>query len=199
MFGRNGESPIPILAPQSPIDCFDIAIEAARLAIRAMSPVMILSEGYLANSSEPWKIPDVDSIPPLTVDHPGPRSETNGQEPFLPYQRDPETLARPWAIPGTPALEHRIGGLEKDYSTGHISYDADNHQRMTDVRAQRIAGIARDIPAQQVEQGPAQGKLAVVGWGSTYGPIYQAVEGMRRDGFDVSQIHLRYLNPFPEN
>ena len=193
VYGRNGDAPVPVLAAATPTDGFEVAVEAVRIATKYMTPVMLLTDGYLASAAEPWRVPDVDDVPKFPVTF---RTDPEGFQPFI---RDSEILARPWAIPGTPALEHRIGGLEKDYSTGHISYDADNHQRMTDVRAQRIAGIARDIPAQQVEQGPAQGKLAVVGWGSTYGPIYQAVERMRRDGFDVSQIHLRYLNPFPEN
>jgi 2-oxoglutarate ferredoxin oxidoreductase subunit alpha len=193
VYGRNGDAPIPVLAAATPTDGFEVAVEAVRIATKYMTPVILLTDGYLTNAAEPWRVPDVDDVPEFPVTF---RSDPEG---FQPFARDSKILVRPWAIPGTPGLEHRIGGLEKDYSTGHISYDAENHQRMTDARAQRIAGIARDIPPQDVEQGPEQGTLAVVGWGSTHGPIYQAVDQMRREGFDVSQIHLRYLNPFPEN
>ncbi len=193
VYGRNGDAPIPVIAAATPTDGFDVAVEAVRIATKYMTPVILLTDGYLTNAAEPWRVPDIDAVPEFPVNF---RTESEG---FQPFARNSETLARAWAIPGTPGLEHRIGGLEKDYSTGHISYDADNHQRMTDARAQRIAGIAEDIPLQRVEQGPERGKLLVVGWGSTYGPIYQAVAETRAAGYDVSQIHLRYLNPFPRN
>jgi 2-oxoglutarate ferredoxin oxidoreductase subunit alpha len=198
MFGRNGESPIPILAPQSPIDCFDIAIEAARLAIRAMSPVMILSEGYLANSSEPWKIPDVESIPPIVVEHPAPRPETNGQEPFLPYQRDPETFARPWAIPGTAGLEYRTGGLSKAPLTGNVSYESKHHEQMINDRAEKVARLADVIPELEVF-GPENAELLMVSWGGSYGAVRSAVMRARGEDKSVAHAHLRYLNPFPRN
>lgn len=193
VYGRNGDTPLPVLAAATPADCFEVAVEAVRLATKYMTPVIVLSDGYLANAAEPWLIPDVDKIPRFPVRF---RTEADG---FYPYQRDPETLARPWAVPGTPGLEHRIGGIEKDYETGHISYDPENHHRMTKTRAAKIAGIANDIPVQRVTFGPVRGRMAVVGWGSTYGPIRQAVEEARRQGYDVSHIHLRYLNPFPRN
>ncbi len=193
VYGRNGDAPLPVLAAATPTDGFDIAVEAVRIATKYMTPVILLTDGYLANAAEPWRVPDVDDVPGFAVTF---RTDPKG---FHPFVRNSETLARPWAIPGTPGLAHRIGGLERNYSTGHISYDSDNHQRMTDVRAERIAGIAKDIPLQAMEQGPDHGKMLVVGWGSTYGPIYQAVEQTRREGCDVSQIHIRYLNPFPKN
>ncbi|NNG15751.1 MAG: 2-oxoacid:acceptor oxidoreductase subunit alpha [Gemmatimonadales bacterium] len=193
VYGRNGDAPVPVLAAATPTDGFEVAVEAVRIATKYMTPVMLLTDGYLTSAAEPWRVPDVDDVAKFPVTF---RTNPEG---FQPFARDTEILARPWAIPGTPGLEHRIGGLEKDYATGHISYDAENHQQMTYARAQRIAGIARDIPPQRVEQGPEHGKLAVVGWGSTYGPIFQAVDQMRGEGFEVSQIHLRYLNPFPEN
>jgi 2-oxoglutarate ferredoxin oxidoreductase subunit alpha len=198
MFGRNGESPIPILAPQSPTDCFDIAIEAARLAIRAMSPVMILSEGYLANSSEPWKIPDDKSIPPIIVEHPAPRPENNDQEPFLPYKRDPETFARPWAIPGTAGLEYRAGGLSKAPLTGNVSYESKHHEQMVNDRAEKVARLADVIPEQEVF-GPEDAELLMVSWGGSYGAVRSAVISACREDKSVAHAHLRYLNPFPRN
>jgi len=198
MFGRNGESPIPILAPQSPTDCFDIAIEAARLAIRAMSPVMILSEGYLANSSEPWKIPDDKSIPPIIVEHPAPRPENNDQEPFLPYKRDPETFARPWAIPGTAGLEYRTGGLSKAPLTGNVSYESKHHEQMINDRAEKVARLADVIPEQGVF-GPEDAELLMVSWGGSYGAVRSAVMRACREDKSVAHAHLRYLNPFPRN
>ena len=193
VYGRNGDAPIPVIAAATPADSFDVAIEAVRLATKYMTPVMLLTEGFLANAAEPWRLPDVDTLPKFPVRF---RTET---ENFQPFARDPETLARAWAVPGTPGLEHRIGGLEKDSVTGNVSYDAENHQHMTDVRAAKIAGIANDIPEQEVALGETHGKMAVVGWGSTFGPIHQAVRRAREDGLDVSQIHLRYIFPLPRN
>ncbi|NOZ49981.1 MAG: 2-oxoacid:acceptor oxidoreductase subunit alpha [Chloroflexi bacterium] len=196
MFGRNGESPIPILAPATPADGFEIAIEAYRLAVRAMSPVMILSDGYLGNSAEPWRIPDPDSIPPIIIEHPTAANSDDGS--FLPYKRDPITLGRPWALPGTPGLEHRMGGLEKSPEKGNVSYAPEDHQRMTDDRAAKVARLADVIPEQTVF-GPKQGELLVIGWGSTYGAIHAAVARAQTKGQSVAQAHLRYINPFPRN
>ncbi len=196
MFGRNGESPIPIIAPATPADAFDVAIEAYRLAVRATTPVMILSDGYLGNSAEPWRIPDPDSIPPIFIEHPsGPNSDDGS---FLPYKRDPLTLSRPWALPGTPGLEHRLGGLEKSPERGNVSYAPEDHQRMTDDRAAKVARLADVIPEQAV-YGPEEGELLVVGWGSTYGAIHAAVAQALAKGQPVAQIHIRYINPFPRN
>ncbi len=193
VYGRNGDSPMAVLAARSPSDCFETAIEAARLATKYMTPVMLLTDGYVANASEPWLIPDFNDYEPFPV------SFYTDAEDFHPFQRDPETLARVWATPGTPGLAHRIGGLERDYDSGNVSYDADNHQRMTDVRADKIAGIADDIPQQTVELGNDSGRIVVVGWGSTYGPIERAVTNMRADGLDVSHVHLRHIWPLPRN
>ena len=193
VFGRNADSPLVVLAARSPADCFDCAIEAVRLAIKYMTPVILLSDGYLANASEPWAIPDVDALTPFPATF---RKDPAGFHPFL---RDEQTLARPWAVPGTPGLEHRVGGLEKDADSGNISYDPENHQRMTDLRAAKIAGVADDVPAQEVTQGEDKGGLAVVGWGSTYGPITRAVARVRADGLPVSQVHLRHIWPLPRN
>jgi len=170
-----------------------MAIEAVRIATKYMTPVILLTDGFLANSAEPWKIPDITTIKPFPVQH---RRDPEGYHPFL---RDPATLARAWAIPGTPGLEHRIGGIEKHHDSGNISYDADNHHKMTKVRAAKIAGIADDIPLQKIEQGEDTGDLLVVGWGSTYGAISQAVLGARRAGLAVSHLHIRYMNPMPRN
>jgi len=191
--GRNGDSPLPVIAAATAGDCFDVAIEAVRLATKYMTPVIVLSDAYLASAAEPWLIPDIQTIPRFPV------SFRTNPEGFHPFVRNPETLARAWAVPGTEGLEHRIGGLERAYESGHISYDPENHQKMTQVRAAKVAGIANDIPAQTVSLGGVRGRLAVVGWGSTYGAIHQAVAQARADGLDVSQIHLRYLNPFPRN
>jgi 2-oxoglutarate ferredoxin oxidoreductase subunit alpha len=196
MFGRNGESPIPILAPCSPADCFDIAVEAVRLAVRATTPVFILSDGFLANSSEPWLIPDADDVEPIEVYHP--QGHTNGGEPFLPYKRDPETLARPWAIPGTPGLEHRLGGLSKAPVTGNVSYDPHHHEQMVTDRAEKVARLADVIPEQDVH-GPAEGDLLIVSWGGTYGAVRMGVRQAQAKGYPVAHAHLRYLNPFPRN
>lgn len=194
MFGRNGESPIPILAPRSPADCFQIAIEAWRIATECMVPVMILSDGYIANGSEPWRIPSISSLEPITVKHP---EGTDPEEPFLPYARD-EYLARPWAIPGTPGLMHRVGGLEKEDGSGNVSYDPANHQHMTNTRAAKVAKIAERIPAQDVF-GETRGDLLVVSWGGTYGACHTAVRRCQANGRKVSHAHLRYLNPMPSN
>jgi len=191
--GRNADAPLAVLAPATTADCFDIAMEAVRLATKYMTPVIVLSDGYLAHAAEPWRIPQEADLPRFPVRY---RSDPEGFHPFL---RDAETLARPWVKPGTPELEHRIGGLEKDYDSGHISYDPDNHARMTKTRADKIAGIARDIPRQDVALGSDHGALAVLGWGSTFGAIHQAVKITRDEGRDVAHIHLRYLNPFPAN
>ena len=193
IFGRNADSPLAVLSARSPADCFEVAIEAVRIAAKYMTPVILLSDGYIVNASEPWAIPAVDGRPSIAVER---RSDPEGFHPFL---RDPETLARPWAVPGTPGLAHRVGGLEKDYDSGNISYDPVNHQRMTDVRAAKIAGIAADIPEQGVELGAPGARLAVVGWGSTYGPIDRAVGNLLEDGLDVAHIHLRHLWPLPRN
>ncbi len=195
MYGRNGESPIAIIAPQSPSDCFDIAIEACRLAVRAMTPVIILSDGFLANSSEPWMIPDAAAIPPIEISHPdGP----NGDDSFLPYLRDPETLARPWALPGTRGLEHRIGGLSKAPVTGNVSYNPLHHEQMVRDRAEKIARLAEIIPEQDIF-GPESGELLLLSWGGTYGAVRSAVVAAQRRGRSVAHAHLRYLNPFPRN
>ncbi len=193
VYGRNADAPVPVLAAATPSDCFETAIEAVRLATKYMTPVYLLSDGFLANAAEPWLIPDIDQIPSFPV-----RFRTDPQG-FHPFVRHAETLARPWAPPGVPGLEHRIGGLEKGYDSGHISYDPANHQRMTDVRAAKIAGIAQDIPEQRVALGNDRGALAVVGWGSTYGPINRAVERALEEGYDVAHVHIRYLSPFPPN
>ena len=193
VFGRNADSPLAVIAACSPADCFEVGIEAIRIATRHMTPVIVLSDGYIANASEPWLIPDVDGF---AFEPPKFHTEPDNFHPFL---RDPDTLARVWAIPGTPGLEHRIGGIEKDYDTGNISYDPANHQRMTDVRAEKVARIADDVPLQTPEIGEASGRMAVVGWGSTFGPIGRAVLNLRDQGYDVSHIHLRYLWPLPRN
>ena len=193
MYGRNGDCPLAVIAACTPGDCFDMAIEAVRIATKYMTPVLLLTDGFLANSAEPWKIPDITTIKPFPVQF---RREPEGFHPFL---RDPATLARAWAVPGTPGLEHRIGGIEKHYDSGNISYDPENHHKMTKVRAAKIAGIADDIPAQKIEQGEDTGDLLVVGWGSTFGAISQAVLGARRSGLKVSHLHIRYMNPMPRN
>ncbi len=192
MFGRNGDSPIPVLAASSPKDCFDMALEAVRIATRYMTPVVLLSDGYIANGSEPWKLPEVETLPDLRFEF---RTNPEG---FQAYERNPETLARPWAIPGTPGLEHRIGGLEKEEVTGNVSYDPVNHERMVLLRAEKVARIANDIPDLEVH-GDQEGELLVLGWGSTAGAIHGAVNEARRLGLPISRAHLRHLNPFPRN
>lgn len=193
VFGRNGDTPLPVLAATTPGDCFYTAIEAVRIATRYMTPVILLIDGYLVNAAEPWAIPDVEEIAAFPVTF---RTDPEGFHPFL---RDEATLARTWAVPGTSGLEHRIGGIERDYNSGHISYDPSNHQRMTEVRAAKVRAIADGIPEQQVEVGHSRGKLAVVGWGSTYGPINQAVRRVHAEGFEVAHIHLRHIYPLPHN
>jgi 2-oxoglutarate/2-oxoacid ferredoxin oxidoreductase subunit alpha len=196
MFGRNGEAPVPIIAPQSPGDCFYAALEAVRIATTYRTPVFLLSDGYLANGSEPWQIPDLAEVPDLTVQF---ATEPNGPDGvFLPYLRDPETLARPWAVPGTPGLAHRIGGIEKADGTGEISYDPDNHDFMVRTRQAKIEGIAASIQRLEVDD-PSGAEVLVLGWGSTYGPIGAAVRELRNAGHQVAQAHLRHLNPFPPN
>ena len=194
LFGRHSQSPIPVLAPSTPGDCFHTVLEAFRMAVKYMTPVIIISDGYIANSSEPWLIPDVDSLE---------RTEISFADPidvgeFHPYSRDPQTLARPWAIPGTPGLEHRIGGLTKQDGTGNVSYEADNHSKMIELRKQKVEGIADSIPPIEID-GPNSGELLVVGWGGTKGSITAAIEEVRTDGMTISQIHLRHLNPFPSD
>jgi 2-oxoglutarate ferredoxin oxidoreductase subunit alpha len=193
VFGRNADSPLVVIAPQSPSDCFEVAIEAVRLATKYMTPVIVLSDLYIASAAEPWRIPDVDRLSPMPVTF---RTDPAGYHPFL---RDENTLARAWAVPGTTGLEHRIGGLERDYDSGDISYDAANHQRMTKARAAKIAHIADDIPPQAIEQGEPSGRVAVVGWGSTYGPINRAVGNLRAAGAAVSHVHVRHIWPLPRN
>ena len=193
MYGRNGESPLPVIAASSPSDCFDVAQEAWRIATSFMVPVILLSDGYIANGAEPWRIPDVADLAKIEIKHP---QATEGEE-FQPYARD-ECLARPWALPGTPGLEHRLGGLEKQDITGNVSYDPDNHQHMTDVRQQKVDNIADAIPEQAVV-GPENGDLLVVSWGGTFGACTTAVERCQREGLSVAHAHLRYLNPFPRN
>ena len=192
-FGRNGESPIPVLAPATPSDCFDIAIEAFRLAVRATTPVFILSDGYLGNSSQPWLLPNPDDIEPIIVEHP---RSGNGSDGFQPYGRDPETLGRPWAIPGTPGLEHRLGGLAKQPETGNVSYVPSENEQMVEERAVKIARLARVIPEQKLV-GPPEGDLLVVSWGSTFGAVRSAVRQMQKQGYIISHAHVRYLNPLP--
>ncbi|NEK87088.1 2-oxoacid:acceptor oxidoreductase subunit alpha [Blastococcus saxobsidens] len=197
MFGRNGEAPVPVIAPRSPGDCFDAAVEAARIALTYRTPVMLLSDGYLANGAEPWAIPDADSLPDLTTAVAF-ATEPNGEDgEFLPYLRDEETLARAWAIPGTAGMQHRIGGLEKADRTGNISYDPANHDFMTRTRQAKIDGIAATIPPTDVEDPDGDARVAVIGWGSTYGPIGAACRRIRSSGRKVAQIHLRHINPFP--
>jgi 2-oxoglutarate ferredoxin oxidoreductase subunit alpha len=206
MFGRNGESPVAVLAPATPSDCFDIALEAVRIATKYRTPVIILSDGYLANGSEPWLIPDVHKLPRLrdefSFSSPADwvaADSSDGKPEFLPFRRDPQTLARPWAIPGTPGLEHRIGGIEKADVAGTISYDPDNHDRMVRLRQAKIDGIAADIPALEVDDPDGDAKVLVLGWGSTFGSIGAAVRRVRNAGGQVACAHLRHLSPFPAN
>ncbi|WP_245691748.1 2-oxoacid:acceptor oxidoreductase subunit alpha [Geodermatophilus telluris] len=199
MFGRNGEAPLPVIAPRSPGDCFDAALEASRIALKYRTPVMLLSDGYLANGAEPWAVPAVEDLPDLSVEF---ATEPNGAAKdgtpeFLPYLRDPETLARPWAIPGTAGMQHRVGGLEKADQTGNISYDPANHDLMTRLRQAKVDGIAADIPPTDVDDPDGDARVAVIGWGSTYGPIGAACRRIRRSGRKVAQIHLRHVNPMP--
>ena len=199
MFGRNGEAPVPIVAPATPAECFAAALEAARIAVTYRTPVFLLSDGYLANGSEPWRIPEVDELPQIAADFAqGPNHVLpDGSEAFWPYKRDPQTLARPWAVPGTAGLEHRIGGIEKQDGTGNISYDPANHDFMVRTRQAKIDGIA--VPDVEVDDPDGRARVLVLGWGSTYGPIAAAVRRVRADGGRVAQAHLRHLNPFPAN
>ncbi|MDP9393676.1 MAG: 2-oxoacid:acceptor oxidoreductase subunit alpha [Actinomycetota bacterium] len=201
MYGRNGEAPVPIVAPQSPADCFDAAIEACRIALKYRTPVFVLSDGYLANGSEPWRVPDPATLPDLGVEFATEPNHTldDGTKVYWPYLRDPETLARPWAVPGTPGLEHRIGGIEKADGSGNISYDPANHDLMVRTRQAKVDGIARDIPPLKVDDPSGEARVLVLGWGSTYGPIGAAVRAVRTQGGKVAQAHLRHLNPFPAN
>jgi 2-oxoglutarate ferredoxin oxidoreductase subunit alpha len=201
MFGRNGESPVPIVAPRSPADCFETALEAARIATAYRVPVILLSDGYLANGSEPWRIPAVEDLPDLRVAFATEHNKTldDGTTAFWPYLRDPETLARPWAIPGTAGLEHRIGGIEKADGTGNISYDPANHDFMVRTRQAKVDRVAATIPPLEVEDPGGQARVLVLGWGSTYGPIGAACRVVRSHGIDVAQTHLRHLNPFPSD
>lgn len=203
LYGRNGESPVAVVAPATPADCFDIAIEAVRIAVKYRTPVIILSDGYLANGSEPWRIPDVDSLARLRDEFsfatPATAAGAGAAPEFQPFERDPATLARPWAIPGTPGLEHRIGGIEKADGAGTISYDPDNHDRMVRLRQAKIDGIAADIGPIQVDDPDGQARVLVLGWGSTFGSIGAAVRRVRAAGGSVAQAHLRHLSPFPAN
>ncbi|HEX9043624.1 MAG TPA: 2-oxoacid:acceptor oxidoreductase subunit alpha [Candidatus Limnocylindrales bacterium] len=192
LFGRNGESPIPVVAPATPADCFDLALEASRIALTYMTPVMYLSDAFLASGAEPWRVPSVEDLPSLRVENATDRAT------FRPYARDPETLARMWAVPGTPGLEHRIGGIEKADISGNVSYDPDNHHRMTLLRNAKVAGIANDIPDLDV-YGAQDGELLILGWGSTYGAIRSAVERLRAEGQSVGHAHVRHINPLPRN
>jgi 2-oxoglutarate/2-oxoacid ferredoxin oxidoreductase subunit alpha len=193
MYGRHGESPIPIIAASTPADCFNAAYEAVRIAIKYMTPIILLTDGQLANGSEPWLLPDTDKLPPIQVDF------ATDPEGFLPYNRDEDTLARPWAIPGTPGLEHRIGGLSTEDRTGNVSYSPANNEQMVRLRARKIAGIAREIPATEIFGDVDGGDLVILGWGSTYGSLREAAKQMRDKGKSVSHIHLRYLNPLPSD
>ena len=192
LYGRNSEAPVPVLAAATPGDCFWMAFEASRIAIKYMVPVILLSDGYLANGAEPWKIPTVEELPEIPVKF------ATDPEGFLPYKRDPKTLARPWAIPGTPGLEHRIGGIEKQDVTGNINYEPLNHETMVRIRAAKVEGIAQDIP-EAIPVGDPEGDLLIVGWGSTYGPITAALRSARGKGRKIGHVHLRHLNPLPRN
>ena len=196
LFGRNSESPVPVIAASTPSQCFHAAIEAARIALKYRTPVYLLSDAYLANGSEPWLIPDVSTLPDISTAF---ATKPNEGDEFHPYKRDAETLARPWAIPGTPGLEHRIGGLEKADGSGNVSYDPDNHDLMVRLRARKVAGIAADIPLLEVDDPDGGARTLVLGWGSTYGPIGAAVRRVRAAGHEVARAHLHYLNPFPRN
>jgi 2-oxoglutarate ferredoxin oxidoreductase subunit alpha len=195
LHGRNGEAPVPVVAPCTPSDCFAIGLEAVRIAVKYRTPVIVLSDGYLANGSEPWRIPDVESLPEIA---PGFAEAVEGER-FQPFKRDPETLARPWAIPGTAGLEHRIGGIEKADGSGNISYDPANHDLMVRLRQAKVDGIARDIPPLTVDDPSGDARVLVLGWGSTYGAITAAVRRVRSAGGRIAQAHLRHLNPFPAN
>lgn len=197
LYGRHGESPLPVVAASSPSDAFMTAVEAARIALKYMTPVILLSDNHIANGSEPWRLPDLDRLPDISVPF---ATISNSDDGFLPYMRDFDTFSRPWAIPGTPGLEHRLGGLEKEANTGNVSYDPANHQLMTDSRAWKVANIANDIPPVEVDRaGDGDGEVLVLGWGSTYGTIKAAVRRLRGEGLSVDHAHLHHLNPFPAN
>jgi 2-oxoglutarate/2-oxoacid ferredoxin oxidoreductase subunit alpha len=196
LFGRNSESPVPVVAASTPGNCFDMAVEACRIALKYRTPVYLLSDAYLANGAEPWLIPDPAVLPDLSVEF---ATEPNADEGFMPYLRDPDTLARAWAVPGTPGLEHRVGGLEKEDVTGNVSYDPENHDAMMRLRAQKVANIAADIPELEVDDPDGDAELLILGWGGTYGPIAGGVRRVRRRGMKVAHAHLHYLNPFPRN
>jgi 2-oxoglutarate ferredoxin oxidoreductase subunit alpha len=195
-YGRNGESPMPIISASTPSDCFEVAYEAVRIAVQHMTPVILLSDGYIANGAEPWKFPKAADLEPIEVKF---KTELgHGEEKFMPYLRD-EKLVRPWAIPGTPGLEHRIGGLEKQNITGNVNYEPENHQLMVKIRQEKVDKIAQYIPEQTIDNGPGKGKLLVLGWGSTYGSIKSAVAELLAEGHEVAHAHLRYIRPFPRN
>ncbi len=196
LYGRHGDAPLPVIAARSATDCFDTAYEASRIALEIMSPVICLTDGYLAFSSEPWLIPNPDDLPEINVEFSKPRKP--GDDPYLPYKRN-EVLSREWAKPGTPGIQHRIGGLERGHETGKPSHDPENHQLMTKIRAEKVAKLAERLPLQEIDNGPEKGKLLVLGWGSTYGAIRIAVEEALAEGYDVAHAHLRYINPFPRN
>jgi 2-oxoglutarate ferredoxin oxidoreductase subunit alpha len=193
MYGRHGESPVPIIAAMTPGDCFMAAYEAIRIAVKYMTPVILLTDGQLANGAEPWLVPDVSKLPEIKVEF---AQQVEGQE-FQPYSRDEETLSRPWAIPGTPGLQHRVGGITGEHLTGNISYSPSNHELMIRMRARKIAGITREIPPIEIFGDADGGDIVMLGWGSTFGPIREAVKQSRAKGKKVSHIHLRYLNPLP--
>lgn len=195
-YGRNGECPMPVIASSTPSDCFDVAFEAARISVQHMTPVILLSDGYIANGAEPWRYPQSADLPDITVEFK--KGLDEGEEKLLPYKRD-EKLSRPWAIPGTAGLEHRIGGLEKQDITGNVSYDPDNHQHMVFLRQAKVDKLADYIPLQKIDSGPAKGKVLVVGWGSTYGAIKTASAELQAEGKEVSHVHIRYMRPFPRN
>jgi 2-oxoglutarate/2-oxoacid ferredoxin oxidoreductase subunit alpha len=195
VYGRNGEAPIPVLAAATPSDCFNMVYEACRLAVNFMTPVMLLTDGYIANGAEPWMFPKASDLQEIKVTY---AKEKNSADKYLPYKRD-EKLSRPWAIPGTKGLEHRIGGIEKQHETGNISYDPQNHEFMVRMREAKVEKIADHIPDQTIEVGTDKGKLLVLGWGSTFGAIKSAVLMARSQGYDVSHAHLRYIKPFPKN
>lgn len=199
IYGRNADAPLPVIAAAGPGDCFDTAIEATRIALRHMTPVFLLTDGYIANAAGPWALPNMGDFEPILHGaQPAPEEDSTARKKAI-WKRDPSTHGRPWVVPGMEGLAHRVGGLEKDIETGDISYDADNHQAMSELRAKKIDAIAEFIPDQEVEQGAKKGPLAVVGWGSTHGAIWRAVNDARAQGFDVAQIHLRYMNPLPKN
>ena len=192
IYGRNGEAPMVVLAAATPTDCFNMAYEACRIALKYMIPVILLSDGYIANGSEPWKIPDIDSLPEIET------RLTKKKDGFAPFQHDNPNLSRPWAIPGTPGMEHRVGGLEKWEETGHVSYDPENHQKMVELRQQKVDVIANDIALAKAF-GKGNGDLLVIGWGGTHGALRSAVETAQANGMSVSHLHLRHLNPLPRN